>query len=88
MMHQAIESFLENKVSPQSILILGIDDPIYMHIGSLELTEGALKACGTENAKGAWVFFDEIQYLKCWEGPLVMVGSQEGEGDLAVLDGG
>ncbi|MBN8576479.1 MAG: ATP-binding protein [Cytophagales bacterium] len=67
MMHHAVEALLEARVDRHSICFIGIDSPIYLHIGLEELFKLSMKAAGNINPKGWFVFFDEIQYLKDWE---------------------
>ncbi|MDF1573043.1 MAG: ATP-binding protein [Bacteroidales bacterium] len=67
MIQHAIHQLLENGIHPQKICFIGIDNPIYIHLGLEELYELARKASGNEDITGNYVFFDEIQYLKDWE---------------------
>ncbi|TAL58676.1 MAG: ATP-binding protein [Bacteroidetes bacterium] len=67
MMHHAVEKLLQNKVHKHNICFIGIDNPIYLHIGLEELFKLVMQAAGNTNPKGWYVFFDEIQYLKDWE---------------------
>ena len=67
MIHHAIHQLLENGINAQNIFFIGIDNPIYIHLGLEELYELARKASGNEEIVGNYVFFDEIQYLKDWE---------------------
>lgn len=67
MMHHAIHQLLESGESPQQIIFIGIDNPIYIHLGLEEIYSLARQASGNESTKGNYVFFDEIQYLKDWE---------------------
>jgi len=67
MMFHAIDQLIQDKVDPQKIFFVGIDNPIYIHLGLedlLNLCKDAIKATTLE---GCYVFFDEIQYLKDWE---------------------
>ncbi len=67
MMHHAIHQLLEKGVNPKNIFFIGIDNPIFIHLGLEELYDLARKASGNEDIIGNYVFFDEIQYLKDWE---------------------
>jgi len=67
MMYHAIQELIANQVFPNSILFVGIDNPIYINMGLEELLDMAGKASGRESMDHTFVFFDEIQYLKDWE---------------------
>lgn len=66
-MHHAIEKLLRASVQQHKICYIGIDNPIYLHIGLEQLFIMARKAAGEPDARGWFVFYDEIQYLKDWE---------------------
>ena len=55
------------KVNPQRIFFVGIDNPIYIHLILQEILDLCNEALKVENLYGCYVFFDEIQYLKDWE---------------------
>jgi len=67
MMHHAIQDLINNSIPPQKISYIGIDNPIYIHLGLEELFALAREASGQDGPVGQYVFFDEIQYLKDWE---------------------
>ncbi len=67
MMFHAIQALIEDKVSPQKIFFIAIDNPIYMHLGLEDILLLAKEAVQLEDMEGCYVFFDEIQYLKDWE---------------------
>lgn len=67
MMFHAIHELLEEQVNPQKIFFVGIDNPIYVHLGLEDILMLCKEALKLENLKGCYVFFDEIQYLKDWE---------------------
>ena len=67
MMFHAIQELLAEGISPHKILFIGIDNPIYMHLGLEDLLLLTKTAIQLENLDGCFVFFDEIQYLKDWE---------------------
>lgn len=67
MMFHSIDQLITEQVSPQKIFFIGIDNPIYMHLGLEDLLLLAKEATQLENLDGCFVFFDEIQYLKDWE---------------------
>jgi predicted AAA+ superfamily ATPase len=67
MMYHAIQELIANHVLPNSIVFVGVDNPIYINLGLEELMNLAGIASGKENLDNTFVFFDEIQYLKDWE---------------------
>jgi uncharacterized protein len=67
MMIHAIQTLIEENVDPKKIFFVGIDNPIYMHLGLEEILLMAKDAVHSESLSGCYVFFDEIQYLKDWE---------------------
>lgn len=67
MMHHAIESLINDGISPKKICFIGIDNPLYIHLGLEELMNLAIAASGNTHANGFFVFLDEIQYQKDWE---------------------
>lgn len=67
MMFHAIHKLLEEEVNAQHIFFIGIDNPIYMHLGLEEILLLCKDALKLKQLKGCYVFFDEIQYLKDWE---------------------
>ncbi|HRO45343.1 ATP-binding protein [Agriterribacter sp.] len=67
MMHHAIGALMEEHTAARKVFFIGIDNPIYIHLGLEELLKLAMNAAGQEDADGLYVFFDEIQYLKDWE---------------------
>ena len=67
LMQHVIEEMLEQGINRRQICYLGVDNPIYLNMGLENLFKLARKATGNESAKGWYVFFDEIQYLKNWE---------------------
>jgi predicted AAA+ superfamily ATPase len=79
MMHHTIQYLLENKIEPDKICFINIENPIYNNINLDQLFKLARKASANDNTKGWYVFFDEIQYLKDWEIHLkVLVDSYPG----------
>lgn len=67
MLFHSIQQLLKDNVNPQKIFFIGIDNPIYVHLGLEEILMLCKKSLGLEQLKGCYVFFDEIQYLKDWE---------------------
>ncbi len=67
MMQHTIHQLLESGVAAHKIILISIDNPLYIHMGLEELYALARRASGNERTDGRYVFFDEIQYLKDWE---------------------
>jgi len=67
MLFHSIEQLLKDKVNPQQIFFIGIDNPIYMHLGLEDILALCKNALNLKEFKDCYVFFDEIQYLNDWE---------------------
>lgn len=67
MMYHSIHQLLEEKIPQKKIFFIGIDNPIYMHLGLEDILLLAKEAVQLKDLEGCFVFFDEIQYLKDWE---------------------
>jgi predicted AAA+ superfamily ATPase len=67
MLFHSIDELLIEGVNPQQIFFVGIDNPIYVHLGLEDLLDLCKKSLSITNLNGCYVFFDEIQYLKDWE---------------------
>lgn len=68
MLFHAIDQLISEKVSPNRIIYLSVDTPLYNGIALEELFLLAKEAIGEpDNKDSYYVFFDEIQYLKGWE---------------------
>jgi predicted AAA+ superfamily ATPase len=76
MMFHSISKLIEEKVSPQKIFFVAIDNPIYMQLGLEDMLIMAKDAVQLESLEGCFVFFDEIQYLKDWERHLKVLVDQ------------
>lgn len=67
MMYHTIQELIKEKIAPQKIFFIGIDNPIYMHLSLEDILLLAKEAVQLDSIEGCFVFFDEIQYLKDWE---------------------
>ncbi|WP_316806183.1 ATP-binding protein [Pedobacter agri] len=67
MMFHTVDQLIKEKTNPQKIVFIGIDNPIYMHLGLEDLLILSQKAVQLNSLDGCFIFFDEIQYLKDWE---------------------
>lgn len=68
MILHAIQKLIDNGIDPQRIVYLSVETPIYNQISLEDLFSMACEILGkTDDKKGFYVFFDEIQYLKSWE---------------------
>lgn len=69
MLFHTIGELIARGVSPQKIIYLSIDTPIYNNTSLEELLQLARESLKQSEApmEGYYVFYDEIQYLKDWE---------------------
>lgn len=67
MIHHAIHQLLADHIPHQKICFISLDNPVYLNIGLEQLFALARKAMQISDARGWYVFFDEVQYLKNWE---------------------
>lgn len=67
MLFHSIQQLLSEKINPQKIFFIGIDNPIYVHLSLEDILNLCKQSLNQDNLKGCYVFFDEIQYLKDWE---------------------
>jgi predicted AAA+ superfamily ATPase len=68
LIHQAIQEIINANYDPRRLCYLSIDHPLYNGCGLQELLEHYGEATKLDiSNEQAFVFFDEIQYLKDWE---------------------
>lgn len=67
MLYHTVQDLIESGVSPNRIIFITVESPVYINTGLEELLKLAMKASGTEEPSDLFVFFDEIQYLRDWE---------------------
>jgi predicted AAA+ superfamily ATPase len=67
MLFHSIDSLIKEGNNPQQIFFIGIDNPIYVHLGLEDILDLCKESLNLTHLKGCYVFFDEIQYLKDWE---------------------
>ena len=68
LVHHAIQQLMDEGIEPRQICYISVDHPIYNGCGLEELLSLYGGASGVDlSSKTAYVFFDEIQYLKDWE---------------------
>lgn len=68
MLYHSIQRLIDEGVSPQNIIYVSVETPIYNNILLEQLFSLAKQILGKEDSKEKfYVFFDEIQYLKDWE---------------------
>jgi predicted AAA+ superfamily ATPase len=67
MLHHLVQDLLKNKINPQNIVFITIENPIYNNNSLEELFTYSRQASGINDSKGWYVIFDEVQYLKDWE---------------------
>jgi predicted AAA+ superfamily ATPase len=67
MLHQTVLHLLDNNVPSRSILYVSLDTPTYTGLGLDRLLTYFRETCGGRQSEPAYVFFDEVQYLRDWE---------------------
>ena len=68
MMYHSIQRLIDSGVSPQNLIYISVETPIYNNIYLEQLLNLACQILGKNtNSEQLFVFFDEIQYLKGWE---------------------
>lgn len=68
MIHHTIQELIKRGASPTALCYLSVDHPIYNGLRLDELVDLYAQASGVDPRKEpAYVFFDEIQYLRDWE---------------------
>lgn len=69
MLFHTIDELIKQGISPQKIIYLSVDTPIYNNISLEELLSLAMESLKQSNVTmdGYYVFYDEVQYLKDWE---------------------
>ena len=68
MLYHTIQRLIADGVSPQNIIYISVETPIYNKILLEQLFNLAKQALGKSDSKEQfYVFFDAIQYLKDWE---------------------
>lgn len=68
LIHHAIQALLDTGVPSNSIAYVSVDHPIYNGLGLEKFLEHYQHASGVDYRKqAAFIFFDEIQYLRNWE---------------------
>lgn len=68
MIHHAIQRLLDGGVRPRSIGYVSVEHPLYNGLGLEELVELFADATGWDvREEPAYLFFDEVQYLREWE---------------------
>ena len=68
MLYHSIQHLIDDGVSPQNIIYVSVETPIYNNILLEQLFSLAKQILSKEDSQEEfYVFFDEIQYLKDWE---------------------
>ena len=67
MLYHTIDSLIQKGINPHQIAYISIENPFFNKIPLETLFKTCLQVTGRTNAKGCYIFFDEIQYLKDWE---------------------
>ncbi len=67
MLYHTVQDLIDSGISPNRIVFITVESPVYMNIGLEEMLQFSLIASGLDEPAGLFVIFDEIQYLKNWE---------------------
>lgn len=68
LLHHSIQQLLRERANAKEICYISVDSPLYNGWGLQQLVELFFESQSIEPGKAkAFVFFDEIQYLKNWE---------------------
>ena len=67
LLQHIIQRLLGKGVPPRTVAYLSLNQPLYSHLSIEELAARVWEAGGLEKAQPAFLFLDEIQYLKDWE---------------------
>lgn len=67
LIHHAIGALLDQGVAAKQIAYVSVDHPLYNGLGLEALIDLYWEAAGADRDQPAYVFFDEVQYLKGWE---------------------
>lgn len=67
MMFHTIDQLIQDKVNPQKLFFIGIDNPIYINLSLQDILDLCTEALKIKDLEDCYIFFDEIQYLKDWE---------------------
>ena len=68
LLYHTIQRLIADGISPQNIIYISVETPIYNKIYLEQLFNLAKQALGKADSKERfYVFYDEIQYLKDWE---------------------
>lgn len=67
LIHHAIRELLRNGVEAKQIVYVSVDHPLYNDLGLEALVDLYREAADANPNQVAYVFFDEVQYLKNWE---------------------
>lgn len=67
LLQHIIQKLLDKDIPPRSVAYLSLDQPLYSNLSMEELATLVFQAGGGEATRPAFLFLDEIQYLKDWE---------------------
>ncbi|MEM7481234.1 MAG: ATP-binding protein [Acidobacteriota bacterium] len=67
LVHHTIGRLIDEGFEPHNLCYVSIDNPLYLGLSLQTFLELFAEATGDDPSTEAFVFFDEIQYLKDWE---------------------
>lgn len=84
MIHQAVQALFDEGVPPHTIGYVSVEHPIYTDLSLDDLVALYVEASGWQHGETAYLFFDEIQYMREWERYLKVMVDQRRELKLIV----
>ena len=67
LLQHIIQKLLHKGIPPKAVAYLSLDQPLYSNISIEDLAGHVRKASGLKKTESAFLFLDEIQYLREWE---------------------
>ena len=67
LLQHIIQKLLDKGVPAKAVAYLSLDQPLYSNLSIEELAARVREACGLDDTEPAFLFLDEIQYLRDWE---------------------
>ena len=67
MVYQSIAELIKENISPRNILYIPLDNPLYVGLSLQDILLALFELNQIPQNETAYLFFDEIQYLRDWE---------------------
>jgi hypothetical protein len=79
LLHHVVQRMLASGIPPDRICMMSVDHPLYNALGLSDLLDAYREAAALDSLDGAFVLFDEIQYLPDWERHLKALVDEHGK---------